>query len=1273
MFEVAPEDIGRFDGGKLVELLRRLLYAEAEAAGVPLFNVAAPLQITIADGGEDARIAWTGGATHTDFFPHRDLVFQCKATDPKNAGWKKETWTKSSQKSGQARVLNEAMTDALNRGAAYIGVTATPLVGTKAQDRVAAIKAGVTEAGGDPSSLHSVELYEANRLAAWTNRHRAVALWVKEQQAGMALASFLSPTQWAKRPGMAEPPFVIGQGARFAIGEAADDGLTFEQFSTRLVAELSAGDIRSVRITGASGLGKSRGVFEAVRQGSEIFKNVMEATTIFCDYRQVSNDIWNAANSFSTHRTPLILVVDECPREEAKKLHEIAAADGSRFRVVTIDTDGRSLGVKDLLAVKLRAADEDVISSMLLELFPKASPEERAAIFELCAGFPRIAVLAARGIGEEGVAFNSESDAAQSILKGAGLTDPADLRALGTLSLFDRLSFDKPPEAFNAVANQLSRMTGDELFDRLVTAVEAELAGRYGSDLAAQPRPIANYLALQRLNHLRPSTIRRFLAEASHGQADAMLRRFRYLRQSPTLRAVVSEMLGFQGDFGQTDRLLTPEGARLVDAFVHVSPDVVADAIHYAVQDTSIDDLKSVRHHIGGVRDALQRLAVSRETFPNAMLDLLRLSAAEFDDRGGAASELVEQLFHLRLSGTAAPSTLRFAVLDEVLRENDPSLLWACGRALEGGLELDRFMRFGANEGLGNAPPVADWAPETGEEVINHLTSALDRLTRLRGRGDELADQAERAVATRLRRLLWPELLGPIKSFINAVVADRGFWPEAAKSIGDWLYFDRSSRDEAFGREVRRLYDTLLPTEPEARAVVFSQFWSADFRDPEAVYRPGVNVQDYDWAARQAAALAPEIAGDPDRLKRVVAEMAGRSLHSPSAFTDALAPLVTDPVALFRDAVTVLDERGEAGISFVLSLLHSLENAHPAQGNTLADVARASTVLSSRPILVHTALKLTASRLQEVAQGVHHGDIAPGEAVPLSYGRRMEGLAIGAIAPLLNALVDRSGGGGTWAAIEILSMFLHGRVTVSAEEAAAIKRALLAPLGNDLPANAMSGHAYGVLVGLLNRGGFLDAAFASEFTSQIIALAQVSTGWYGTSVAEALQEALEVVLAITPDAVWRPIAGFYEVASRAERRNLQRVVSKQSLFAEGADAFDAGLLFAAPTDDLLDWAAEDPERRVSFLVSFFPILQSNGDAGAIWHPAFVTLVNRFGEAVALGQALRERIFPSSWSGSMEAYLSPYRAPLATWTNPHPLALWAEKTLLDIDRHLKAGW
>ena len=65
-FKVTPDQIGRLDSPNLVELLRRLLSAEAREAGIPLAGVNVPLQITVPDGGEDGRILWDGGFDHTN-------------------------------------------------------------------------------------------------------------------------------------------------------------------------------------------------------------------------------------------------------------------------------------------------------------------------------------------------------------------------------------------------------------------------------------------------------------------------------------------------------------------------------------------------------------------------------------------------------------------------------------------------------------------------------------------------------------------------------------------------------------------------------------------------------------------------------------------------------------------------------------------------------------------------------------------------------------------------------------------------------------------------------------------------------------------------------------------------------------------------------------------------------------------------------------------------------------------------------------------------------
>jgi len=79
IFEVTPEQIKQLDSTKLVKLMKRLMLAECRLANIPLRAIAVPLQITVADGGEDGRVEWTGGVDETDYFPARFSIFQSKA------------------------------------------------------------------------------------------------------------------------------------------------------------------------------------------------------------------------------------------------------------------------------------------------------------------------------------------------------------------------------------------------------------------------------------------------------------------------------------------------------------------------------------------------------------------------------------------------------------------------------------------------------------------------------------------------------------------------------------------------------------------------------------------------------------------------------------------------------------------------------------------------------------------------------------------------------------------------------------------------------------------------------------------------------------------------------------------------------------------------------------------------------------------------------------------------------------------------------------------
>ena len=76
ILEVTPDDIKRLDKNQLPDLLLRLLRMEAHKWGIPKSCISGSLNIDAKDGGEDARIEWTGGSDKTEWLPNRCTLFQ---------------------------------------------------------------------------------------------------------------------------------------------------------------------------------------------------------------------------------------------------------------------------------------------------------------------------------------------------------------------------------------------------------------------------------------------------------------------------------------------------------------------------------------------------------------------------------------------------------------------------------------------------------------------------------------------------------------------------------------------------------------------------------------------------------------------------------------------------------------------------------------------------------------------------------------------------------------------------------------------------------------------------------------------------------------------------------------------------------------------------------------------------------------------------------------------------------------------------------------------
>ncbi len=189
IFEVTPDQILRLDSTTLVQLMKRLMLAECRLVDIPMRAATVPLQITVADGGEDGRVEWTGGADATDYFPNRFCVFQSKAQNLTESSVKAEVLKKD--RKGKTKI-NDAVSEALSRGGAYVIFCSNAFTGQKNRRLRKAIETAIRDGGSDPSRAATIELYDANRIADWVNSHPSVALWLTSRERRRSLAGFQS-------------------------------------------------------------------------------------------------------------------------------------------------------------------------------------------------------------------------------------------------------------------------------------------------------------------------------------------------------------------------------------------------------------------------------------------------------------------------------------------------------------------------------------------------------------------------------------------------------------------------------------------------------------------------------------------------------------------------------------------------------------------------------------------------------------------------------------------------------------------------------------------------------------------------------------------------------------------------------------------------------------------------------------------------------------------------------------------------------------------------
>ena len=798
-FEVTAEHVAVLTERAFPLLVHRLLGAEADAHDLPAVRLHVPTGIHTPDGGEDARITWSGGPERTRFLPSRCCVFELKS----GAISKYKAGRVAVDRSG---VVKQMVRAALESNGVYLVLCAHAYVQKDIDARGRPIRKALRDAGLDIEDGR-VEFRDAGQIAEWTNHYPAVAVWLKEQTQPGTLGPFRSWGHWAGRAEHDGSPWVEDE--------------RFPELRARL-HESAAVPRRAFRIVGPSGIGKSRLALEAFAPAVEepATGRLLSDFVLYADLSEYGAEPLNSTvQTLADAGQRAVVVVDRCPMESHEILTGMVLRPGSRLSLITIDEEVPS-GTLDRSTFRVADAPPSVTEAIVDRHLPGVPSIDRGRVAQFSRGFPKIASRVGQAWAESrAVAHATDDDLVDAFVLGR-TSQERDLllKAAALLATFGLVHLeDSDEDQLREIAARGRGLSTQDLHAAFVKLIDRGVAQRRGRAVVLQPRPIAMELTERQWREWAPAVWKDVLTGAGSPTLKVMAaRQLAWLNTTDFARGVVRHLCCPGGPFDGFEGLSRPAHTRVLSSLAEIDSELVADQIERSFAD--VEDLRTIE---GDVRRdlvwALEKVAFRRESFEAGAGLLLRLALAENETWGNNATGQFKRLFPLFLADTAADGDARLALLDDVAHTNDPDQLAIVVDALIDGSATEHFSRFVGSEIHGTRPALEPWHPATSDQGDAYVTGCVTRLADFAVRDDELGKAARTGLANTLRGLLANGFVDDVESVVRQVRETIGLWPESLEGLGHFLLYDATAADQEVTQRVRTLIAELEPQSLEAR------------------------------------------------------------------------------------------------------------------------------------------------------------------------------------------------------------------------------------------------------------------------------------------------------------------------------------------------------------------------------------------------------------------------------------------------------------------------
>lgn len=1215
MLELTGDDIAALNDEDLRTLVGLLCEAELRRRNLALSAITWDGNQTAKDGGLDVRVALPPGTSIDGFIPKADTGFQVKKQDMARAAIIKEIRPKG--------IVRQAVVELANASGAYVIVSsAASASDTALKNR----KAAMVEAlqGVSAAANLTLDFCDRTRIATWVRDHAGLILWIRSR-IGRSLPGWRAYGSWSHAPAGVAPTYLVDEEARITTGDKDEgDGLSATDGINKIRDVLrTPGHV--VRLVGLSGVGKTR-LAEALFDPT-VGTNSLDSS--LATYTDVADAPTPAPVSFASDliatRTRAILVIDNCAPDLHRQLADLVRSDGATVSIITIEYDIREDQPEGTEVFKLDTSSVALIETLVSKRFPDLSQINARTIAEFSGGNARVALALAGTVEKnETIVGLSDAELFRRLFQQRHDPDASLLIIAQACSLV--YSFEgETTSGDDAELTVLGRLVGksaEEVFRAVVELKRRDLVQRRGPWRAVLPHAIANRLAATALETIPTAAVRTGLVD---GTSERLLRSFSrrlgYLDSSKEAQAIVQSWLapgGLLADVAHLSEL----GRAMFGNVAPVSPEATLSSLEFVLADADDATVRSCAHFV----PLLQSLAYDARLFERAVSLLVKFARLPGEGRPSHSTEKTfESLFHVVLSGTHAPLTLRLKVADVWLRSADFATQGLGVVALEAMLKTNHFIGSSHYE-FGARARDYGYHPRTGEDVRDWFSAVLNLAELFALSDGQTAEGVRSAIALEFRGL-WTNSgrVDDLERLSRAIGAKR-FWREGWIAARQTRIYDGKGLPSEVADRLTALEEFLRPKDlvDRVRGVVLgSSGGRFDLDDSD-----NLEGQDYTSATAHAAAvvdnLGRDVAADEEAFKVLLPELMSGD-GKVISFGRGIAVATVEPREVWNAVIAQMAVTEKPSIALACGLLGGLQEQDAALANTLLDEALFDVTLAEWVPVLQAHVVIDGHGVSRLLRALERGSAPLWRFRILASGRTCDVLS----GPDFKRLVLGIAGqpAGISVAAHILSMRLHSDHSDERTSAPEIAEAGLALLANyqfhrQDGAGTSDDYDLGniVLASLADDNGKPIARRLCRDLTAAVARYEVSAHEH-----DDLMTALFKV---------HPVAMLDELFLGDEQSQKEGVRLLNELLV-----FRKSPMSAVSDDIIIGWCDGDPKTRYPLAAAVALLFKRAADhAPHEWTSLTKQLFLKAPDPEAVLRELVHRLHPRSWSGSLATKL-----------------------------------